>query len=220
MFDALIKVGGSLCNNPELPNFAAEWGKLAAAHRLLLLPGGGAFADQVRVVDARLKLSDSAAHWMAILAMDQNAHLLADLIPDAVLVDSLEAAATVGAGKKAAVLAPSALLRALDPLPHSWQITSDSIAAWLAAFANIQRLILLKSVGGVYPADAGGQPAEPLAQVSSRTLTNNPVVDGYFAQTLSPATQCWLLNGLNPERLVELLEKERTTETRITGEMG
>lgn len=215
MFDALVKVGGSLCRQPELATWAIEWGQLARTHRLLWLPGGGAFADAVRVADARYHLSDSAAHWMAILAMDQTAHLLADLMPDAVLVDSLEKAAATCQSGKIVVLAPFALLRRLDPLPHRWQITSDSIAAWLAAYAKIHRLVLLKSVEGVYQADGAGHQPKLRAQISPQALRRYNIVDEAFTGTLSPATDCWLLDGSRPERLAQLLADGNTIGTQV-----
>jgi acetylglutamate kinase len=43
-------------------------------------------------------------------------------------------------------------MRAADPLPHSWDITSDSIAAFIAGALGAGELILLKPVDG--PLDA------------------------------------------------------------------
>ncbi len=99
---------------------------------IVVIPGGGPFADAVREVDRAIGLSPDAAHWMAILAMDQYAHLLAGRIEGATLVEEPGGiAATLGAGR-VAVLAPSRWLRAADPLPHSWDATSDSVAAFVA----------------------------------------------------------------------------------------
>lgn len=212
MFDTIIKVGGSLYHHAELATIRAAWAKLAQTQRLLLLPGGGPFADQVRAADARFQLSDSAAHWMAILAMDQYAYLLADLIPQAALVrDLVEASAACTAGQLA-VLAPTMMLLHSDPLPHSWHITSDSIAAWLAWHANIRLLVLLKSVAGVYEA---ADSTRLLRQVSRQALAHYDIVDPYFAQILSPATQCWLIDGGQPERLAELLKSGYTFGTQV-----
>jgi aspartokinase-like uncharacterized kinase len=209
VFDALVKVGGSLYHQAEFPTICAAWAKLAQAHRLLLLPGGGPFADQVRAADARFQLSSSTAHWMAILAMDQYAYLLADLIPQAALVRDLAEAKAACAAGQLAVLAPATLLLQSDPLPHSWHITSDSIAAWLAHQADIRLLVLLKSVAGVYESD------RLLRQVSRQMLANHELVDSYFVQILSPATPCWLIDGGQPERLAELLESGSTLGTQV-----
>jgi len=45
------------------------------------------------------------------------------------------------------VLAPSRWLLTADPLPHSWDVTSDSIAAWVAAELDASRLLLIKPPG-------------------------------------------------------------------------
>jgi aspartokinase-like uncharacterized kinase len=215
VFDALIKVGGSLCNAADLCAAAVAWAALAADYRLLWLPGGGPFADRVRAVDARFRLSDSAAHWMAILAMDQYGYLLADVVPGAVLVRDLDAAADACAAGRPAILAPSTLLLREDPLPHSWQVTSDALAAWLAGYADIRRLVLLKAVAGVYRDDPQTEAPSLLREVSKQALASCGVVDPYFTQVLPPHTECWIIDGRRPERLAELLRRGKTLGTRV-----
>jgi aspartokinase-like uncharacterized kinase len=98
-------------------------------------------------VDRQLKLSDEAAHWMAVLAMDQYAHLLASRLRSAELVAGPPDIAAVLARARLPVLAPSRWLRDVDPLPHSWDVTSDSIAAWVAGMVGARRLVLVKPPG-------------------------------------------------------------------------
>jgi aspartokinase-like uncharacterized kinase len=134
---------------------------MARDERLVIVPGGGPFADAVRAQDAASSLSDDAAHWMAVLAMDQYAHLIVSRMRRAVLVSD---AADISAARDLGhvpVLAPYAWLRRDDPLPHSWQVTSDSIAAWIARALGARRLLLVKPPGFTPGPDA---------------------VDGYFAQ--------------------------------------
>src|SRR5690606_31775884 len=77
MHEAVIKVGGSLAGDPALPRLLETLAELAAAgQRRVVVPGGGPFADAVRAACAAHDPGPSAAHWMAILAMDQYAHLL------------------------------------------------------------------------------------------------------------------------------------------------
>ena len=217
MFDALIKVGGSLYQHPGLRASAAAWARLAARHRLLVLPGGGPFADQVRAAGAQVGLSDEAAHWMAILAIDQYGYLLADLAPRAAVTHDLNAAAAVCAAGRLAVLAPSTLLLQVDPLPHSWQVTADSIAAWLAGYVGCQRLALLKSIAGVYRAAPQEDSPALLEAISRRELAGQDVVDPYFVEALPAECECWLIDGRQPQRLQELLERGRTVGTRVVG---
>jgi aspartokinase-like uncharacterized kinase len=90
---------------------------------------------------------------MALLAMDQYAFALADRMPGAVLVDDPGSVPEVLAQGKVAVLAPSRWMRSADVLPHSWDVTSDSIAAFIAGALGATRLILIKPVseGAVDP---------------------------------------------------------------------
>jgi aspartokinase-like uncharacterized kinase len=148
----VVKLGGGLLAYPE--RLAAALAAVAATareRRLLIVPGGGPFADAVRVVDAQLRLSDDAAHWMAILAMDQYAHLLASRLDGGVVVhDRSEIARVLDAGGLP-VLAPSRWLRKSDPLPHAWDVTSDSIAAWVAGALGARELVLIKPPGAAGP---------------------------------------------------------------------
>lgn len=122
-------------------------GDVARSRRVIVVPGGGPFADAVRDADRRFGLSHSAAHWMAVLAMDQFAYLLAERLAEGRVVagpDEIAAALAEGA---LPVLAPSRWLRAADPLPHTWSVTSDSIAAWVAGALGARRLVLVKPPG-------------------------------------------------------------------------
>jgi len=162
--ETVVKVGGRLLAAVEyldaVLGIAAE---AARARRLLIVPGGGPFADAVRAVDRQIGLPDGAAHWMAVLAMDQYAHLVAARLAGAVLVaDRREIGSAFDAGG-IPVLTPSRWLRDADPLPHSWDVTSDSIAAWIAGRVGARRLVLVKPPGI-------GQPRE--------------TVDPYFAHAL------------------------------------
>ncbi len=216
MFDALIKVGGSLYADARLGACAAAWAELAAEYRLLAVPGGGPFADQVRAAAERFRLGDSAAHWMAVLAMDQYGYLLADLAPDAVLARDLDTAAAACDAGRFAVLAPSTLLLQRDPLPHSWQVTSDSIAAWLADVAGIDLLVLLKSVAGLESVDPSTQRSILQPRVSRDALARSDLVDAYFGSVLPPRARCWIIDGRQPQRLAELLRAGQTYGTQVT----
>lgn len=152
--DAVIKVGGALLRQGgALDRVAGAITAAARTRRLLVVPGGGAFADAVRAADcdARLAgapLTDDAAHWMAILAMEQYAHLLAARIAGAELVEGREEIAGALEAARVPVLAPYRWVRAADPLPHSWDVTSDSVAAWVAGVMGAATLVLVKPVGG------------------------------------------------------------------------
>jgi aspartokinase-like uncharacterized kinase len=146
--DSVIKLGGGLLAHPEYFRAALDAIAVGATtERLVVVPGGGPFADTVRDVDRRAGLSSTAAHWMAVLAMDQYAHLIADRLKDGVVVEDKAAISEALGTARVPVLAPSRWLRAVDPLPHSWDVTSDSIAAWVAGALEAPRLVLIKPPG-------------------------------------------------------------------------
>jgi aspartokinase-like uncharacterized kinase len=146
---AVVKIGGGLAGSPDALRRAAEAVAAAAARtRLVVVPGGGPFADAVRAFDATYGLSPSAGHWMAILAMDQYAFALADLIPGGRLVEDGPGIQSALASGAIPILAPSRWLRAADELPHRWDVTSDSLAAYLAMLLGADELILVKPVSG------------------------------------------------------------------------
>jgi 5-(aminomethyl)-3-furanmethanol phosphate kinase len=188
----VVKVGGGLAQDPAaLRAWCAQIAECGARHPLLVVPGGGAFADAVRAHDERFGLRDATAHWMAILAMDQLGWALADLIPGAALQTDLRPPPD-GA---VAVLLPYALLRERDPLPASWDVTADSIAAWVAGAAGAGRLVLVKAVAGRDPADV----ADPHLPIALRVA----------------GVEAWMI-AQEPARLAELLDTGRTAGTRIT----
>ncbi|MGE5229174.1 MAG: aspartate/glutamate/uridylate kinase, partial [Deltaproteobacteria bacterium] len=150
MIDAVVKVGGSLGRGERLREVCASLAEAGRRHRLLVVPGGGAAADVVREQDARFGLRPSTAHWMAVLAMDQFGLLLTDLTPGAEAVSSLDRARTRLAEEGGVVvLLPSEPLRRADALPHSWSVTSDAIAAWIAQETDGRLLVLLKDHHGM-----------------------------------------------------------------------
>ena len=144
--ETVIKVGGALLSlDDALPRALSALERLSHGHSFLVVPGGGPFADVVRSVHEAYTLAPDDAHWMAILGMDQYAILLASRIRNAELVHRRGEIARAAARGRIPVLAPYRWLREADPLPHSWDVTSDSIAAWVATQIGAQQLILIKA---------------------------------------------------------------------------
>ncbi len=167
MVETVVKLGGGvLAHLPALDRALDLIAKCARARRLVVVPGGGPFADAVRHADTRVGLCDTAAHWMATLAMDQYAHLLASRLAGSTLVTrACEIDAALEAGR-VPVLAPSRWLQEADPLPHSWDVTSDTIAGWFAGELGATAVVLVKPPG-VQPDGAG-----------------HDLVDAYFRRVL------------------------------------
>lgn len=146
---AVIKIGGSVAKEPELlREVGSTVARLAGKMPLVVVPGGGPFADAVRTADRSYQLPATAAHWMAILGMDQYAHLVAAITPGSTVVSDRLGISTALAEGKVPVLAPFRWLAAADELPHSWEVTSDSLAAYIVMLLGSDRLLLIKSAEG------------------------------------------------------------------------
>ena len=143
----VVKVGGGLAREAGprvLRALCAQIAEAGARHPLLVVPGGAQFADVVRAHDRRFTLRAQTAHWMAILAMDQYAYVLADRISGAVIVEEPGEIREALSGGKIPIIAPARWMRSADALPHSWEVTSDSIAAFVAGALGAGRLALIK----------------------------------------------------------------------------
>jgi 5-(aminomethyl)-3-furanmethanol phosphate kinase len=210
--DAVLKIGGSLSRSFGLPGLCREISRLGKTHSLLVVPGGGKFADQVRDAYRQYHLSETAAHRMALLAMDQYGYVLNDLIQDSFPTWNPVAEGKAAEKGRTAILLPSEIIIRSDPLPNSWQVTSDTIAAWIAQASSCPRLVLLKDVDGLMTAGnelMADMPVEKLAVHSGG-------VDEYLFQFLSSARlETWVINGNSPERLSQLLKTGHTIGTKI-----
>jgi aspartokinase-like uncharacterized kinase len=95
----VVKVGGGLLSAGGLDGLrrgCAEVLKLARDRPVLVVPGGGPFADAVRALDAQVGLRDDVAHLLAMRAMDQFGVLLAPMLPDAETIVRLVAPRALG----------------------------------------------------------------------------------------------------------------------------
>jgi uncharacterized protein (UPF0264 family)/aspartokinase-like uncharacterized kinase len=172
--DIVVKLGGGiLAHTDAFAGALRAIGEAAAVRRILIVPGGGPFADAVRDVARRVVISDDAAHWMAILGMDQYAHLIAARLPAATVVDDRSQIAGAFAAGRVPVLAPYRWMRAVDPLPHSWNVTSDSIAAWMCGVVGARHLVVVKPPGVL-----AGRSCGDLADSSDPSFRD--LVDAHF----------------------------------------
>ena len=143
----VIKLGGSLLDVPDLAPTLRRWLARQPAMASVMIVGGGPLADVIREAFGRHGLSQEAAHWLCVRVLGVTAELVARLLPEARFVrrlDDLLVASTL------TILDPESFLRdeprlVPSPLPHSWDVTSDSIAARLAAILHADELVLLKS---------------------------------------------------------------------------
>ena len=183
----VVKLGGSLIHRAkdivkEIVDYSDASGKA-----VLIIPGGSVFADTVRKVSA----SDEASHWMAILAMEQYGYYIADGGDAHLVYDTdIEDEGTY-------ILLPYALLKKKDELPHTWDVTSDTIAAWVACGLGA-RFIKLTDVDGIF---INGELKKELRAEELNGIET--CVDGELPRFLiKNKMNCEVLNGNCPGRLV------------------
>jgi aspartokinase-like uncharacterized kinase len=145
----VAKLGGSLLDLDDLPAQFARWCESDFhGHRVLVI-GGGRPADAVRDVDQRFGLDEEAAHWLAIEAMQLNAHMFAIVLPNVSLAVMPGACRRIWDAGQVALVDPLSWLAhehaAGVTIPHRWSFTSDSVAAHIAMQLQAAKLTLLKS---------------------------------------------------------------------------
>lgn len=148
-FPVVVKVGGSLFDWPGFSEKLASYLDRRRGDRLVLVVGGGRFADALRHYDSALALGEPASHALALRVLDVTARLVVAIVPGLEVVEDLEAIPDAWSRGKVPVLAPRRFLdgddRSPDPLPHAWTTTTDSIAARLTVRLGAGELVLLKS---------------------------------------------------------------------------
>ena len=179
---AVVKVGGSLYDLPDLGPRLRAWLELAPGSDVLLVPGGGPTADVVRDFDRIHGLGEERAHWLALEALRLNADFLAALLGAERVGrwDESRVAKIRKQGARAFVLDAAAFARwdrdhgGRAALPSLWSVTSDSIAARVAVVSGAAHLVLLKST--TIPESMDWEEAG-----------ERGFVDAWFARTIRPA---------------------------------
>src|SRR5215470_12436910 len=167
----IIKLGGSFAFSAHLGDWVAAIADCAG--RAVVVPGGGPFADVVRAAQAQMGFDDRAAHRMALLAMEQYGCAIKSLHEALSLADSVESIDRNLADGRVPVWLPTQMALSAADIPQSWDVTSDSLAAWLAGKIGAERLLLVKHV----------EPARGTARATD--LASGNIVDKAFGKFLA-----------------------------------
>jgi aspartokinase-like uncharacterized kinase len=219
--DAVIKIGGSLAEDPErLRALCTKLSEFAKKYAIIVVPGGGRFADVVRDFDQRFTLSSGISHRMAILGMDQFGLLLSQIIPNSCATYLLNDAKQLSEIRVVPIFLPSRLMFQEDPLENSWNVTSDSIAAYVASRLHAAKVLLVTDVDGIFTKDprkhADATLIEKLSAEELLKLNKRTSVDRYLPKLLLDVqVDCYVVNGKHPERIEAILAGQQATCTLI-----
>jgi aspartokinase-like uncharacterized kinase len=182
----VVKLGGSVVRSPDL----SAWldAITAVPGPVVVVPGGGALADEVRNCQQQLGFGNAPAHRMALLAMDQLAWAVAGMRPGLEVGTTENALREIVSRGHVAVWAPYALIAGRARTEESWRLTSDSLAVWLASKLGARRCYLIKSI------------ARRHARYGAEGLAREGVVDEAFPAMLAETGVAVALLGRGDQR--------------------
>lgn len=172
-----IKIGGSLYDSPYL----VEWLNVIdqySSTKIVIIPGGGPFANQVRRADEKYHLSPIHSHNMAVMAMQQYGTILASLCPNMKPANALNKIHEVWENSKVAIWEPYRMVSEECELDKTWDVTSDSLSVWLSSKLNLKKLLLIKSSDYV------------LEEKNITVLSNKNCIDSNFQPLANDAKIC------------------------------
>ncbi|RCW89076.1 hypothetical protein DER71_10216 [Halanaerobium sp. DL-01] len=229
----VIKIGGSFFSSDIFNSLKKILKDISALDikGLVFTAGGGKSADLIREFDRKYDLNDSSAHFAAISAVEINAYMLSSFLNDYTFLNAADGDFNkTGDGEfnkskieknKISIFLPSAYYRKYDPLPHSWDVSSDSIALELADRACAEELILLKARDPLFLKEAGirgnDSKTKKIYYQAAESLREEGLIDNYFPTLFYKTNiKTTIINGSYSERTVEYLKGENPILTRIT----
>ena len=197
----VVKLGGSVASNVK-----EILSVLQSLHEdILIVPGGWIFADLVEKID----VDDEHAHWMAILAMEQYGYYISSFGVKRIKPKDFDEIKFKGVR----VLLPYELLINHDELPHSWDVTSDSIAVWIASKLKVDRIVKLTDVDGII---LNGKLIERIQ--ASKLVGIETCLDSFAPKLMvEHGIDTFICNGHFASRVKDYITKGRAKGTLVEG---
>lgn len=199
----VVKIGGSL-----FPNYAIDLAKKLENTNSLIVLGGGEFANLIRKYDSEINFSQETNHWTAIDCMDIIAKLVNDKVESTKLAYSIDDAIAISDEGFTPIFVVSKFLREDDSFECSWDVTSDSIAAYISHLLNAN-LLIVTNVNGIYTQEPKESGSTFISKIDAKTMLNFPEssIDVMLPTLLLKfGTNCYVVNGKYPERVLSLID--------------
>ncbi len=215
----VVKIGGSL-----FPEYAIKLAKELKNTNSCIILGGGEFANLIRKYDDEFNFSDETNHWRAIDCMDIIAKLVNDKVKSCKLAYSLKDIEEINSEGFTPIFVVSEFLKKEDPFKCSWDVTSDSIAAYVAHLLNAN-LLIVTNVNGIYTREPKEVGSTFISKIDAKTLLTfqESSIDVMLPSLLLKfGTNCYVVNGKYPERVLSLIDDNikdyKFDYTQITGD--
>ncbi|MFX0145067.1 MAG: hypothetical protein ACFE9C_13450 [Candidatus Hodarchaeota archaeon] len=230
----LFKIGGSILEDHENLNSTifqlSHLFEKEKVQKIIIIPGGGSFANFIRKVYNELKFTDELAHWMGIISMNYNGLELNKKFPNLELIEDIDELKKKD--KIFGLFLPFQFLQENDRLPHTWEVTSDSITLFVAENLGLNRCFLIKDTDGIM--DKENQVIKEISieilkkmKESHRLAEFDPKfdnlkeitrpVDPYLMSLIEEfKIRCIILNGCaNRQRILEFFDKSISQQEKI-----
>ena len=174
----------------------------------LFVIGGGEFANLIRKYDVEIGFSQDVTHETAIDSMDILAKLLNDKLAFTEISYTIEEANRISDSNKIPIMICSEILKENEPFKHSWDVTSDSIAAYIASLLNA-KILIATNVNGIYTKDPSLSGAELISEIDVNELLtfDESSVDLMLpALLIEHGLDCYVVNGEYPERVLSIMD--------------
>ena len=199
----VVKIGGSL-----FPNYAIDLANKLENTNSCIVLGGGEFANLIRKYDDEIKFSEETNHWTAIDCMDIIAKLVNDKVKSSKLAYSIDEVNKISDEGFTPIFIVSEFLKTEDPFECSWDVTSDSIAAYISHLLNA-KLLIVTNVNGIYtqePKESGSTFISKIDATTLLTFQESSIDVMLPSLLLEFGTDCYVVNGKYPERVLSLID--------------
>ena len=190
----------------------------------VIILGGGDFANLIRKYNSEMNFSEEVNHWTAIDCMDIIAKLVNDKVDSAKLAYSIEDVNQIANEGFTPIFIVSEFLKREDPFECSWDVTSDSIAAYVAHLLNAN-LLIVTDVNGIYtqePKEPGSTFISKIDATKLLTFQESSIDVMLPSLLLKFGTNCYVVNGKFPDRVLSLIDDNindyNFDYTQITGD--
>jgi aspartokinase-like uncharacterized kinase len=231
---AIFKIGGKILENFEdLNSTISQLTQLFEKDRIqkiILIPGGGSLANFIRNVYSELKFTEELGHWMGVISMNYNGIELGKKFPEVDIIEDINTLRKLH--KSLCIFLPYRFLKEIDRLPHSWDVTSDSITLFLAKELDIPHSFLIKDIDGIL--NNQDQVMEELTtseykkmkesgklgkfeSVEGELKNQSKPVDSYLLTLIEKwKISCVILNGRsNTHRIIDYFDESKSNSEKI-----